>query len=1389
MFEEFLKTLTLRQKEAVEHASGPLLILAGAGTGKTTTITGKIACMIKKQGIKPKKILALTFSRETVRNMEKKIYELLGQEAYVKVSTFHAFCAELIRDNSEKCGVSEKFTIFEDIDAAILFYKGLGTTLRNAALYSGTIAKAKDFNISISNFKDYLEAKKEFLLYFTEESMLEQFYTECKVNLNTFHLKGKDQQKALKDVKKNWQEFIGLYDGYQRYADFIYAWENYEERKKTLNCLDYGDLNRITLDFLNTYGTAELNDTYTHIIVDEFQDTNYMQFELIKHLTAREQNITVVADANQSIYAFRGAYSNNIEEFKKQFGISEKDIVFLDTSFRSTNKILKVVHRLISHNYPEDRKSECLLFKNCNDHEGKNVVIQETKNDVEEARKIVEQIGSYIEKGIPLREITVLYRTHNQGRLIKQALQKHEIPIIVKNEADYLRQPEIKIVLSYFYILNNLMDLTPRWTEAWWRIFRYNNSLDKSDSGMIREYIKKNKISFQEAIYNHLDEIELSEKGCATVEKVKEIIRILNEKKLLDASDLLLEIYDLSELVRYLNRLDTLRAKEALLNLRNLHEIAKNFEQFHNKEFFGFIDYLEILDEMGGNPASAKIREDDAVSLMNIHAARGLEFRVVFVTSMAKDKFPLLRGGPDFLIPLEMMEQYRDLFSAQLSETELEKAIKERKKEIRFEEERRLCYVAFTRAKEDLIISLSLEYGGKEREPSEFLMEIGYDHWRDLETPLDREAGTNIEMETPFDALDLSYRRDLEIKTTGLVRDNELEREKNRCIQLLIGALDKDLKESVHYLMLYRALKDGGCKNYLEEIQQNWSLIDPAEKAEKIFTKIKTGSNILKFNPEELSFSFSALKAYENCPKQYELQEILRMPSRKNEDLTGVMAKGSFVHEVLEIAVKEKVSEKQALYEIAETLHNKTDWMYVDLESTFPLFEVFWLRNKDRISNNLMVEKWFTVPIEDFVFKGKIDRVDLLDSSRKEVEIIDYKTGKYDVSPEDRSRQLLLYTKGFKHMHPEYQVKRLTLDMLAMEKPRSFELQEDGEYRSTEGRVSPLDSGAISAMVQTARNIAHDYEHGFKETDDPELCMECGFRLYCNGANFKDLLEEIQEKAKTACRESQGTDTEEIACAVSREVQKWEVSNPTDMAEYIEDISYSLRGKVQSHPENEYLLHKIGLMRNETDLTKKFQLLSFIIGEIPTIKVVSEGVVERGIDGIRQDIASVGKKIDENSTTILNKLDKIQEELNIGFEKLDELSTEIGGREGEQIRSFSEKLLELTKKGDSKAIERFLEELLKDETALIKETDSSSAPENEKEESKRSISKLRSLLEKVKNPTKAFGKDVTKEIVVGYAAKGIIDFVIPMMFLAVFGVPMPSHITEILAIVAKELKE
>ncbi|MFZ3166714.1 MAG: ATP-dependent helicase [Candidatus Methanoperedens sp.] len=574
-----LSSLKPRQLEAIKHTQAPQLILAGAGTGKTTTITAKIAYMVEKENIAPSHILALTFSKEAARNMREKVEKLLqGKEVIVK--TFHSFCAELIKDHAERCKVPGDFKIFEEMDSAIFIFKELGTDARTASLYANTIGKAKDLNISIDKFKEFLEKLKKHVQDIEkDESTWKDLYLESKFKLNTFHLqefKDKEEKKAIQAEKKRYSEFIDLYEEYQKYSNFISAWEKYEEKKSAIGALDYGDLNKIALWYLDVYGTQELNDKFRYIIIDEFQDTNYVQFELIKKLTAANKNITVVADPNQTIYAFRGAYTNNIEEFKKQFSLSDKDIVSLDVSFRSTNKILRVAHTLIEKNYSEEKRQECLLLKNHNDTEGENVSIIETEDDNEEARAIVEKIEEYLAQGIPPKDIAVLYRTHAQGRKVRQALENRGLPFRVKDDTDFLKQPEIKTALAYLYIINNISHPTARGTEAWWSIFHYNNALSQEDSIRIGEYLKKKWVSFQEAIYHHIGEPGLSKSGLETINNVKKRVDLLCGKKNLDVSDLILEVYDQSGLSRQFAHTDTKRSREALLNLRQLHELANN---------------------------------------------------------------------------------------------------------------------------------------------------------------------------------------------------------------------------------------------------------------------------------------------------------------------------------------------------------------------------------------------------------------------------------------------------------------------------------------------------------------------------------------------------------------------------------------------------------------------------------------------------------------------------------------------------------------------------------------------------------------------------------------------------------------------------------------------
>ena len=1074
-----------RQQDAVAHTRGPLLILAGAGTGKTTTITAKIAYMVQELGIDPEQILALTFSRAAAANMSSHVDELLNEASEVQVSTFHSFCAGVIRDNADKCGVHPDFSILEDVDTAVILHRDIGVGIRDALLYTTSISKAKDLNITIEKLEEFVQQKREEIIPLEPDcDRWEEIFRENSTKINTFHLLDKAGQKAQKNDKKHWTAFNDVYLEYVKYRDFVQAWTQYETRKRERNALDYGDLNEKALHFLNAYGAGWSADMYRYIIIDEFQDTNYVQFELIKLLAGKDRNVTVVADPNQTIYAFRGAYTNNIQEYIRYFGIHPDDIVALDVSFRSTGKILDVSHDLIMHNYPEDDAGLCVRIRNFEGAEGENVNIAECMDEDEEARYIATAIEAYLESGMSRSDIAVLYRTHAQGRKIRLALEQKGHSVRVKDDTDFLKQPEIKTALAYLYVLDNIAHPRARGTEGWWRLFHYNHALNTADSIRIGEYLKKHRITFQDAIYNHQESLNLSIGGVQIVRQMKERIDRLREKLVLDVSDIVLEVLDASGLSRQLTLDSTRRSREALMNLRDLYEMAERFESTHGKELGEFIAYLEILDEMGKNPASARIVADDAISLMTIHASKGLEFGVVFVTNMAKDKFPLSRGGVEPLIPVELMEHYRDLFEHDHgSESKLAAAIRERKREIKLEEERRLCYVAMTRAREHLWLTLATQYNGRERLPSMFLEEIGYDNWRAIDA-------------SRLDMPDITYIRDGQIKSMESVRDSELEWEKARRKRLIAESLDSgSLEESLRHLLVYHALKGsdepGNEPDYVEIITRNRDELDPYPHVKGIIERDRSAEGMPI--PAGITFSVTSINTYLSCPKMYELRNVLNMPTRAMENPTGAMNTGSFVHRILEEAVKLNIGSREQLDAVVSDLAKEDEWMGIDIERVKPMLDVFWERNRDSIPNNLMVEQKFTVPLGGHLFKGFIDRVDLIPGTDNEVAIIDYKTGG-EPGPDERSRQLLLYAHGFKHLYPEYTVQRLSLELLSKPKPRVYEL-DGGEYVSS--RVAPLDAGVLAEMVDAAECILHDYRHGFDRTDDEGRCRDCGYRLYC----------------------------------------------------------------------------------------------------------------------------------------------------------------------------------------------------------------------------------------------------------------------------------------------------
>ena len=482
----------------------------------------------------------------------------------------------------------------------------------------------------------------------------------------------------------------------------------------------------------------DLKKRYKYVIVDEFQDTNKLQFDLINALSEIHNNITVVGDENQSIYGFRGAYKDSFTKFKEMFETTKDDYFTLDKSYRSPNAVLRLSHQLILNN-----NENAFLVKNADDRQGNKVKVYELNNVNEEARKIAEIVEQEIENGTSLSEICILIRTHKQANPIKQALESKRIPFISAGKTDLLQKPEVRTVISYLSILNNLMERTGTGEQSWWHLFHYNNLLHPSDSVKIGRYLKKNKVCIDLALLKDLEKIDLSENGKKIVNriiyKLQEIISVSNKA----LPDLILDIFELSGLNRAFTHSRTNQNIEALMNLKNFYDLAENYYRTHSKDLSSFIDYLEILDDLGVNIDAAKIKDINAVRLMTIHAVKGLQFDTVIVSNLADNRFPVTRTSNEPLIPKEFLPHLKDYVDSLGIEDddEIKNAIKEYEKDQLLYEERRLCYVAITRTKQRLFLTYARSYNKEidSATPSIFLHELDYKNNDDVEFIEDKD--------------------------------------------------------------------------------------------------------------------------------------------------------------------------------------------------------------------------------------------------------------------------------------------------------------------------------------------------------------------------------------------------------------------------------------------------------------------------------------------------------------------------------------------------------------------------------------------------------------------------------------------------------------------------
>lgn len=641
--EDTLKTLNPAQLEAVRYEQGPTLIVAGAGTGKTKTLTTKIAKLIA-DGYNPRRILAVTFTNKAAQEMRERVEALMpGMGRSVWIHTFHSLGVRLLRQHAEKMGLTKDFAIYDDSEqkkvvSLILQQMGVKEPKKEVNQIISLISRAKDDMISADVFMESATAT------------------------------GLDFRVRVAEV-------------YQRY----------EKKLKEAGALDFGDLLVKTAELLQKNDDVReyYQDFFQYVLVDEYQDTNHTQYMITRMLAEKHRRLCVVGDPDQSIYSWRGANIRNILEFEKDF--KDAKIVTLEQNYRSTKVILDASNLLITKNKKRKEKS---LFTDKTS--GEDIQLRETMTEGQEAVWVSQNIKYLVdEEGLSLNEIAVFYRTNAQSRNFEDTFRRYQIPYRLIGTVRFYDRKEIKDIMCYARILVNSNDNVS--------LLRIMNTprrgLGNTAQEKLLEYADANGISLYEAMRSaaYVDGLTpMARRGALELIKMFEGFKA--DMFSILPSELIMKILTNSG---YLKSIDDEIEKdpEALSRKQNLEELVNAVKEYEERcEREGkepaLSDFLQEVSLLTGADDSQAV-EGGAVTLMTVHLAKGLEFNAVFVTGLEEGLFPINKESEDEL-----------------------------------EEERRLCYVAMTRARDRLYMSYSANrriFGktDSDRLPSRFLFESG----------------------------------------------------------------------------------------------------------------------------------------------------------------------------------------------------------------------------------------------------------------------------------------------------------------------------------------------------------------------------------------------------------------------------------------------------------------------------------------------------------------------------------------------------------------------------------------------------------------------------------------------------------------------------------------
>ena len=619
-----LEELNERQREAVLYNDGPLLIIAGAGAGKTKTLTTKIAYLIEKKNVAPENILAITFTNKAAKEMKDRLFKTIGQTAkYLQVSTFHSFGLKLLRENYDALGYDKNFVIMDSDDSLTVVKKIIKDIGYDPKIYNPRAIRNK-----ISSCKNEMTSPEAYEKY------------------------------AASDFEKVVQE--------------VYA--KYEKKLQRNNSVDFDDLLLLPIelfkknpDILNKY-----QDLYQYILIDEYQDTNEAQYILTKMLSAKNRKITCVGDDSQSIYSFRGANYKNILNFEKDY--KDAKTILLEQNYRSTSNILDAANQVIKNN--KMRKDKNLWTSR---GIGEKIKYYRAYNERDEAQYVIRKIKELTNRNVEYKYIAVLYRTNAQSRVLEEEMLKENLPYRVIGSFYFYSRKEIKDLIAYLRLIHNSKDNVS--------LLRVINTPKRGIGLKTIENLTIQADAMGVSIYEAISSgKELEFKNL--IEKLKEMSKDLTLTELID------KVLEASGMKKELEDEKTLEAEVRLENLEEFKSITKTFEERE-----GLISLEDFLLEISLISDVEEYKDDpNRISLMTVHSVKGLEFDHVFVVGMEEGIFPHINSLMD--------------------NSELE-------------EERRLCYVAITRAKDDLHLVNARRrtlFGKEQINPvSRFLGEINKD--------------------------------------------------------------------------------------------------------------------------------------------------------------------------------------------------------------------------------------------------------------------------------------------------------------------------------------------------------------------------------------------------------------------------------------------------------------------------------------------------------------------------------------------------------------------------------------------------------------------------------------------------------------------------------------